>query len=89
MHENLGVKHGPLLTKPDSKYNITKSNGEPIDPEAEYFVMRVDTDINARGCLIQYAACIAEENPQLSSGILEMVHRLNNEKPLRSTRRTS
>jgi hypothetical protein len=37
------------------KYNVTKANGEPTDPEAQYFVLRIDTDPAALVALIQYA----------------------------------
>ena len=36
------------------KYIITKANGEPIDPEAQYFVLRIDTDPHAREALKAY-----------------------------------
>lgn len=38
-----------------NKYNVTKANGEPTDPNAQYFVLRIDTDPAARVALIQYA----------------------------------
>lgn len=37
------------------KYSVQKSNGEPIDPEAQYFVLRIDTDPAARAALRTYA----------------------------------
>jgi hypothetical protein len=38
-----------------NKYNVTKANGEATDPNAQYFVLRIDTDPAARVALIQYA----------------------------------
>lgn len=36
------------------KYIIKKANGEPIDPHAQYFVLRIDTDPHARAALREY-----------------------------------
>lgn len=38
------------LNKPGlyRKYKIEKASGEPIDPHADYFVLRIDTDQWAR-----------------------------------------
>lgn len=38
-----------------SKYTVTKRDGSPVEPEAVYFVLRVDTDPAARAALMQYA----------------------------------
>lgn len=37
------------------KYNVTKANGTPTDPDAVYFVLRLDTDQHARVAAIEYA----------------------------------
>ncbi len=37
------------------KYKIEKANGEPIDPTAQYFVLRIDTDPAARAAMLTYA----------------------------------
>lgn len=37
------------------KYVIRKANGKPIDPQAMYFVLRIDTDPVARKALWEYA----------------------------------
>lgn len=40
------------------KYIIQKANGEPIDPEAKYFVLRYDKaskDYHAKEILFEYA----------------------------------
>jgi len=37
------------------KYNVTKRDGSEIDPEAVYFVLRVDADKHARNALVAYA----------------------------------
>jgi len=38
-----------------SKYKIQKMNGKPIDPNAQYFVLRLDTDPAARAAMLAYA----------------------------------
>ncbi|KKL93314.1 hypothetical protein LCGC14_1875890, partial [marine sediment metagenome] len=35
-----------------SKYKIQKMNGKPIDPNAQYFVLRLDTDPAARAAML-------------------------------------
>jgi len=37
------------------KYIVTKADGTPTDPEADYFVLRLDTDPLARKAARQYA----------------------------------
>jgi hypothetical protein len=37
------------------KYNVTKTDGSPVDPNAQYFVLRIDTDEAARQALDTYA----------------------------------
>ncbi len=48
------------------KYTITKTNGNPIDPEALYFVLRYDTDPHARVALAAYAQSVRADNPQFA-----------------------
>jgi len=38
------------------KYNVTKASGEPTDPNAQYFVLRIDTDPAAMMALGFYAS---------------------------------
>lgn len=37
------------------KYNVTKADGTPTDPDAQYFVLRIDTDRCARISVMNYA----------------------------------
>jgi hypothetical protein len=37
------------------KYEIRKANGKPVDPNAQYFVLRIDTDPAARVAVSVYA----------------------------------
>lgn len=80
---NEGLKH---------KYNITKTDGSEIHPEAKYFVLRLDTHQEDRkhlqACMLaimQYALAI--DNPKLREDIyteytmpyIEHLNRLINE----------
>jgi hypothetical protein len=62
------------------KYKIEKvigikKDGElvtcPIDPEADYFVLRLDKDAHARKAALAYAESIMDENPTLYEDITE------------------
>ena len=54
-----------------NKYIITKTNGTPTDSNADYFVLRLDTDEFARGAIRFYAMAIMQDNPILAENILE------------------
>lgn len=49
-----------------NKYQVSKSNGEPTDPNAQYFVLRIDTDPNARTALLMYAELIDDKEPEFA-----------------------
>ena len=51
------------------KYIIQKASGRPLDPEACYFVLRLDTDHAARRAMAQYARSCRRENPRLARDI--------------------
>lgn len=53
------------------KYHITKADGSPVDPNADYFVLRLDKDPAARKAAITYAeAC---ENLELRRDLIDRV----------------
>jgi hypothetical protein len=52
------------------KYIIEKSDGSPIDPDAEYFVIRIDKDPAARIAARAYAGAIKYKNQQLYKDII-------------------
>lgn len=52
-----------------SKYEIKKANGLPIAPEAQYFVLRVDTDPNARVALKAYADAVRAVNQKFAEDL--------------------
>lgn len=51
------------------KYIIEKSNKKPVDPQADYFVLRLDTDKHARNALKEYSKSIKNDNPILARDI--------------------
>ena len=53
------------------KYIISKTDGSPVDPDAEYFVLRIDKDRHARTAILVYAENIKSENEQFYKDILE------------------
>jgi len=53
------------------KYIVTKTNGRIVDSNADYFVLRLDTDKFARSAMRFYAMAIQQDNPILSKEILE------------------
>lgn len=55
------------------KYSISRTDGSPMDPNSDYFVLRVDKDSHARKALRVYAENIKDENPILSRDIFKML----------------
>ena len=53
-----------------NKYVIKKVDGTPMDEKADYFVLRLDKDKEARKALLIYAIFIQEQNPKLYDDIL-------------------
>ena len=53
------------------KYIIQKSDGSKIDPDAKYFVLRVDTDKHAKKALLAYVNSVKEENPKLARDMIK------------------
>lgn len=51
------------------KYEIEKTDGTPVDPEAMYFVLRVDTDPAARTALATYIKCIQASDPEFAASL--------------------
>lgn len=62
-------KHGGY----DKKYIIQKASGKPIDPEADYFVLRLDKDPYALDALYMYACSLTYVNPQLSQELINLI----------------
>jgi NTP pyrophosphatase (non-canonical NTP hydrolase) len=59
------------------RYRITKANGDPVDPSAEYFVLRLDHAADfahlsaCRAALALYANAIEPNLPQLANELRE------------------
>src|SRR3990172_4091387 len=60
---NSNHKRGGLES---NKYIIQKTDGTEIDPQAFYFVLRLDKDPHAREAALTYAKSVAKENIKLS-----------------------
>jgi len=54
------------------KYEVIKIDGD-VDLNADYFVLRMDTDPHARKAAIAYAESIQDENPNLAFDIRKRV----------------
>ena len=57
------------------KYVVQKADGSPIDPDAIYFVLRLDTDPAARFAMIAYADFVKRANPTLATQIHEQLRK--------------
>jgi len=55
-----------------NKYTVHKNDGTE-DPRADYFVLRIDSDIHARKAAIAYADSVREDNPNLAFDIRQRV----------------
>lgn len=55
------------------KYIIAKADGSPMDPNADYFVLRLDTDQAARGAARNYANRIVGDNPLFAQELRDRV----------------
>lgn len=59
-----------------AKYVISKTNGMPVDPEAEYFVLRLDDQGDkehveaCRTAILEYARKIEHFIPDLASDLI-------------------
>ncbi len=64
-----GYEHGGW----DQKYTVEKVNGNPIDPDAEYFVLRFDKDPHARVAMAAYADSVESVNPKFAEDIRKKI----------------
>lgn len=54
------------MSKLYGKYEVRKTDGTPIDPEAQYFVLRLDTDPTAQNAALTYATYISGSDPEFA-----------------------
>ncbi len=66
------------MSKLFGKYHIEKMDGSPVDPKAQYFVLRIDTDPNARVALHAYAENISRSDPLFSEELLAWLSQYEN-----------
>ena len=64
-----GWKTGGLY----DKYHVERKDGTPCDPEAQYFVLRVDEDPHALKALKCYAVSVRTDNARLADDIEKWV----------------
>lgn len=58
------------------KYIIQKADGEPVDPKAVYFTLRLDTDPHAREAVRAYIRSCKAEQPELARDLEDLLKRL-------------
>lgn len=58
------------------KYEVQKKDGT-TDPEADYFVLRLDSDIHARAAALAYAESVKDQNINLAFDIIARVRKYN------------
>ncbi|MEH1780398.1 MAG: hypothetical protein V7L26_15035 [Nostoc sp.] len=59
------------------KYIIQKADGTSIDPSAQYFVLRPDTDIAARVAIRAYIQVLSDEDAVLKQDLIDWIKRLD------------
>ena len=60
-----------------NRYVIMKRNGKPVDPRADYFVLRIDKDPHARVAVMAYADSVEKDNGKFADGIRRAVKQYN------------
>lgn len=60
------------------KYVIQKVDGSTVDPNADYFVLRLDKDPHARLALLNYARSVRKDNEELYWDIINRLQGLYN-----------
>ena len=65
----------------EKKYIIAKTSGNPVDPKADYFVLRLDADPNAIKAILAYAVSVMEQNPQLAFDLFKKAEHYLNKLP--------
>lgn len=57
----------------EKKYIITKANGNPVDPKANYFVLRLDKDPHALIALQAYQTSVMKDNMELAGDLQDLL----------------
>lgn len=63
------------------KYNLTKSDGRPVDPDGIYFVLKLNSNhadhrYACQEAALTYAMCIRPTVPELADDLRDVVHSL-------------
>ena len=58
-----------------NKYKIEKQDGSLVDPQAQYFILRIDTDPHARYAGYAYAASISGRDDDFADELRAWVKR--------------
>lgn len=67
-----GYEHGGWRMK----YKIEKLNGNPMDPKADYFVLRLDADPHAGKAALAYAKSVRQDNEKFAEDIISIINRI-------------
>lgn len=62
------------------KYIISKADGSEVDPKADYFVLRLGSDVAARHAAREYALHVQAANPQLAADLRERCDQYDNDR---------
>lgn len=62
----------------EKKYHLSKTNGQPLDPAADYFVLRIDKDPHALVALKAYAESVQIDNLQLAQDLWAKIDHYDN-----------
>lgn len=65
-----------MQTQTNYYYTIARSDGQPIDPESLFFVLRLDFNPAARKAVLCYAEGIEQEFPDMAESIRDYVKRI-------------
>ena len=66
------------------KYVVTKADGSPTDPDAEYLVLRLDAGEHVAACrraALTFSSWVRDANPQLADDIAAWVEKMDAEHP--------
>lgn len=59
------------------KYTVVKNDGTTTDVDADYFVLRLDTDPHARVAALAYANSVKDSNPNLAFDLFQRVSKID------------
>ena len=64
-----------------AKYRVLKADGSPTDPNAQYFVLRVDADLHARRAVLAYADSVEHDAPRFAAQLRQWVAMYDQDDP--------